>query len=331
MTKIALLFLFLLHPFFSWALETGVKSGDANASNDGKVESTNKNDVLFQGTLLTLYSSNVDPNHFSVQPYFSFVHRYGVYDQHSDVIKTSSHQLATTLFLDVGLNEFLDMTLVLSCAQNERRNRRTFIMGDLGLFLGIELLRDDKKTWRPDVRFIVGETFPTGSFEDGDLFFLGTDSMGTGAFQTYFILTMGKNLYVIPRHPWSVNLNFYFIPSTNAKIHGRSIYGGGPGTVGIASPGLQYIGNFAFEQSLTKHIAVGLDMRYEHQNRTRFRMITSDTPLPGLPSSDRFSLAPCLECNFNRKFSLEGGCWFSVWGRNNYAFFSTILTAYYLF
>jgi hypothetical protein len=332
-----LFFLLMLFPLFVFAEDHSEKNNDKETQqeekDDDKDEDEDEDDdePYFQGTLLTFYSSNADPGTFSVQPYLAYTHFYGFFDDNSNVIPASSHQVLLNLFLDMGLTNYLDLSMTLSGAHNWTHSKSNNTLGDLTLFLGLQLMRDNRKTWEPDIRFLFGESFPTGDFDQSDVDFQGIDSIGVGCFQTFFVLTVGKNLYVIPGYPWSVNLNLLLVASTRAEVFGAGIWGGGPGTHGFVHPGLQYIANLGFEQSLSKHIAVGIDVRYEHQNESPFDAIAVDAPTAFNLAADRFSLAPCFEVNFNERFAIEGGCWFSVWGRNHYDFLSSIFTFFYLF
>ena len=96
--------------------------------------------------------------------------------------------------------------------------------------------------------------------------------------------------------------------------------------MGIVHPGHQVLANIGLEYSLTVNWIFGLDLHYRHHDKSlsKYRILRT-------PSSEEYSLAPCIEYNPNVHFGLEAGAWFSVAGRNNLSFASGVFTVYWLF
>jgi hypothetical protein len=133
-------------------------------------------------------------------------------------------------------------------------------------------------------------------------------------------------IYLTPRQVVSLNLNLGYDFPSSVHVKGFSLYGGDAHANGSVLPGQQFFANLGLEYSLTTHWILGLDVHYMHQNTSH-----SNHPTIHLPSSEEFSLAPCIEYNPNIHFSLEAGAWFSIAGRNSLAFTVGVLTVAWLF
>jgi hypothetical protein len=289
----------------------------------------------FAGTMLAFYATNTPYGEFSIQPYVFATQQYGTYNKHWSLErKKSLHQIELLSVLSTGLlSTYLDANLVLNTSFNQRRNKHSIQYGDTQLYFGSQLLMNRKGTPIPDLRLILLQSFPTGKYKKLNPKKGGVDASGSGSYQTTFLFVTRKIFYDILKRPCNLNLNLYYILSTKTNVEDLTVYGGGLGTRGNVDPGDQFIANLAFEYSLTQNLGWGIDIHYEHQNRSPFSQKEKSKTVPkaGLPSQERLSLAPCLEYNFNNLFSIEGGAWFSVAGRNTNAFVSGIVTIYYAF
>ncbi len=301
-------------------------------ANDGKTY-----EPLYAGTLLAIYPKNADPGRLSFQPYIFATHNYGLYNQDWNLSKESSlNQTALEIFLETGITPFLDISLLSNGFYNHSQHTKTFRYGDTFLYLGFQMAEDQKDNWIPDFRFLLQETFPTGQYDHLNPEKHGTDIAGFGSYQTGGILVLRKVFHTFPSHPFNINLNLYYIIPSSVNIHGLSVYGGGLDTRGKARLGNQTIVNIGIEFSLTKNWVIGTDFHYVHYNRSPFSGKTGidaqgKPHLVGLPSSEVFSIAPCLEYNFNENFSLAAGVWQTLGGRNNLAFTSYVANIYYYF
>lgn len=141
-----------------------------------------------------------------------------------------------------------------------------------------------------------------------------------------------KKFYCFPKHPFNLNFNLEYTLSNKTNVKGCNLYGGATDTKGTISPGSEYMLNLSIEYSLTQNWVVGTDIHYLHQNKSTFSGKPGITnPLVGLPSSDQFSLAPCLEYNYNDNFGLFIASWFTVAGRNSTMFISNTISVDYTF
>ena len=193
-------------------------------------------------------------------------------------------------------------------------------------------MRDRKGTWIPDIRIQFGPSFPTGKYQKLNPKKGGSDIGGSGAYEITSLLILQKIFYSIPRHPFNINLNFYYIVLTKTHVKGLNAYGGVITTKGIVNPGNQFIVNLASEFSITQNWVIGWDLQYKHIDKSSFeghREITATQE--GLPSSEEFSFAPSIEYCFCNTLSLSWGIWFTMLGRNTSAFMSNVFNVYYVF
>ncbi|MBI3211327.1 MAG: hypothetical protein HYZ47_01400 [Simkania negevensis] len=293
---------------------------------------------IFAGTLLAYYSENADPGFLSVQPYLLYSSYYGSYDKNWAFKKSKTiTEIEIFTSLETGITKTVDVTLVLDSFYSQVGKEHSIRYADTELLFGFQLLRDKKGTTIPDLRLIVGESFPTGKYDKLNPKKLFSDLSGSGVYEFWAILILQKIFYSIPNHPFSVNLNLQYIhPVTKAGVEGFNAYGGGFGTKGAAKVGDELIVNLAFDFILDPHWQLGLDLHYEHQNRSTFlgkRGVDQkgQPAFVGVPSSEQFSIAPALEYVYNEFFGLAGGVWFTVAGRNDVAFITPLFTVYYYF
>lgn len=292
---------------------------------------------LYAGTLLAFYPNNAAPGRISVQPYLFQTRQYGMYNSNWKTPQ-QPHFSQTTLLLalETGITSFLDITLEMAGGYSCYKNRHAWIYSDTNVYLGFQLSQDQKGTWIPDSRFLLGESFPTGKYQHLDFLKAGSDISGTGSYATSLLIVLGKTYYWCRKHPINLNLNLFYIFSSSVPVHSPSIYGGSFNTRGKAYPGDQCIANFAIQYSIDPYWVLGADFHYIHQNKTSFSnkkgtLSDNTSRAPGTPSSEQFSIAPCLEYNWNQNFSFTAGSWFSIAGRNSSHFLSVTGTVFYYF
>lgn len=271
---------------------------------------------LYAGTQLAFFPTNAAPGHFAVQPFLFYIHNNGAYNSHwSEKKLKATDSLAYLLSLETGITDWLDISLYLNGAYRHYGNQSSFVIGDTTVLLGIQFTHDKRGTWIPDLRLMLGETFPTGKFDHLDPHKNRSDVFGTGTYTTFLVFILAKTFYTIPNHPYNLNLNIYYLQPSHTSTHKQSLYSPLPGK---ALPGPGFITNLALELSLTRNWALGLDLHYVHQNKTIFK--PSHAPSQTLPSSEQFSLSPCLEYSWSENFSTALGPWFTVTGRNSVSF-----------
>ncbi|HEX2580077.1 MAG TPA: hypothetical protein VHK67_06730 [Rhabdochlamydiaceae bacterium] len=286
-----------------------------------------KYEPIYAGTLLAFFPDNIPPGYVLLEPYLFAGTTNGVYNaewEHKHSFNFFDSQL---LFLvETGITSWLDVSLTVNENYSVCQGRKSTHFGDTRLGLGFQVTKNKPESAVPDFRILLMESFPTGKYQHLDPRKHIADVTGSGAFETWIIAIVRKIIYFTPTQVVSLNFNLgYDIPSI-VHVKGYNLYGGAPKTNGSVHPGHQTLGNIGIEYSLTMNWILGLDVHYVHQNKS-----TSSHRDIHLPSSEEFSLAPCIEYNPSTHFGIEAGAWFSIAGRNNLAFTSGVLTVYWYF
>lgn len=290
-------------------------------------------DPLYAGTLLAFFATNVDPGHLAIQPYLFVTRQPGSYDKNwAYQPQPATNKLSALVLAETGITSFMDLTLQVNESYDRFEHQHFFLYQDTQTFLGFQLARDQKESWTPDFRLLLGESFPTGKYKNLNPNYQLSDSSGSGSYQTSVVLVSRKIFYAIPNHPFNINLNLEYILSSKAHVQGYNVYGGDASTRGKVRVGNQFLTNIALEYSFTRNWVVGLDMRYLHQNKSVFKGNTKEgSASVGTPSSEQFSIAPCIEYNYNANLGVIAGAWFTVAGRNSQSMRSGVLSAFYSF
>jgi hypothetical protein len=175
----------------------------------------------------------------------------------------------------------------------------------------------------PNIRLIIGETFPTGKYRNLNPHKNGLDATGEGVFSTSFGLNISKIFWWIKLHPVAVRLaTQYIVADQKSHVQGFHAFGGGYGT--------------RVEVSINQKWVFATDIAYTISNKSTFRGkqgYASDGSLAisGAPVSDQLSLAPAIEYNVDSSSGFIGGVWFSMTGRNSANFASIVLSYIKLF
>ena len=300
-------------------------------------EITSEHNPIYAGTMLAFYPQNAQPGKLSVEPFLFATRKYGFYtNQWTPPKQKHFDQLSMLIALETGITDYLDFSLDLTGAYSYSEPYHTWLYGDTTAFLGFQIFQDQKNKVSADLRFLIGETFPTGKYDRLNPDKNGSDIFGNGTYATTFLLVLAKTFYWLPKHPFNFNLNLFYILSAPSKVNGFNCYGGAFDTQGKVKPGDQCITNLAIQYSLDRRWVIGLDLHYLHQNKSPFSgkkgsLADGSLPLTRAPSSEQFSLAPCLEYSWSEDFSVALGPWFTVSGRNSVEFMSATGNVFYYF
>ncbi len=282
---------------------------------------------IFAGTLLAFIPNNVPPGKWLIEPYLFAGKVNGVYNsewENKHLFKYFESKLLVEV--ETGITPWLDINLSLNENYSLSNGRKSYHLGDTQLALGFQITTNKPNSAVPDFRIVLLENFPTGKYQHLDPRKNIADVTGSGAFETWVIAILRKIIYFTPRQTIAVNLNLEYDFPSSVHVKGFNLYGGNAKTNGSVIPGQQFVGNLGLEYSLTENWILGLDVHYIHQNKSH-----SNHRDIHLPSSEEFSLAPCIEYNPSTHFSLEAGAWFSIAGRNNFAFTSGVVTVAWVF
>ena len=292
---------------------------------------------IYAGTLLNFYSQNAAPGRLVFDPLLFATRYYGFYNQDWKKKNTKNvDEIELFLSLETGINDFIDINLIVAGFYSHVDGFSSWRYEDTWALLGFQVSSDIKNSWVPDFRIVVGQTYPTGKFDQLNPEKLESDASGTGSVTTYLIGVWQKIFYTFPNHPFNINLNLWALFPNELSVRGFNVYGGGFGTKGRANPVMQYVASLGVEVTLDKHWGLGTNIFYEHDNSVSFKgnsgISLDGTPAKvGLPSSEQLSLAPSIEYNFDQNMSILGGVWFTVAGRNSSAFVSAVFEYFYYF
>lgn len=289
----------------------------------------------FTGPLFAAGGDTVPANQVNIESYFFYTKAYGAYDSNRKASGLDNfYTFSPTLVFTVGATDFMDITATIPYVYNRTDGQTNSDIGDATLTLGFQLLKNVADTWRPSIRATVGETFPTGNYQNLNPTQNGTDATGLGAYQTSF----GLNF----QHLWQLKSGKYFsdrlslgytLPATT-DVQGVNTFGGIKQTTGKEKLGNQFSADLGLEYTLTNHWVPALDILYTVSGNSSFNGVTG-TDVNGLPaiangpSGDTLSLAPAIEYNFNSHLGIIAGPWFSIAGRNSTQFVSGVVAINY--
>ncbi|MFZ4772505.1 MAG: hypothetical protein ACOYK9_00735 [Chlamydiia bacterium] len=304
---------------------------------DTDISSTDDIPVEFQtpwltGPLLTPSARTIPKGHINIQPYAFFTSIYGEFNDRWQ-IDGSNHSFNTSFetFLNYGLTSWLD-TAVLGQVFVNSQNGKTYTgIGDTLFGFGFQLSHEDPKGYRPAIKLIIAETFPTGNYSDLDPFQLGADALGNGSYTTRVGLVFGKTYY-IKDYIW-VNTRSLIGYNYHTPVHVKNFnsYGGGFNTNGTIHRGGFFPINIGLEVSLSKNLTIACDVISLLSGPVTFKGISGTDSLGqalaiGSPVAYQLSIAPALEWNFSANFGIIGGTWFTIAGKNANAFASGVIS-----
>jgi hypothetical protein len=323
----------------SWALGNSQSEVAPTAQVDTSASVASSGDEglpWFTGPLLAGSGNTLPANHFNIEPYFFYTKAYGIYnsDRKATNFANNFYTFSPTMILTLGVTNFMDIQAAIPYVHNRTDGETNNDIGDATINLGFQLLRGVTDTWRPSIRGVVGETFPTGSFENLDSTKNGTDSTGTGAYQTSFGLNFQQLWHVTSDKYFRDRLALGYTLPASSKVEGVNSFGGETQTSGKERLGNQFSADLAMEYTLTKHWVPALDILYTANGNSTFNGAagTNSEGLPAIqngPSGEALSLAPAIEYNFNSHLGIIAGPWFSVAGRNATQFTSAVLAINY--
>lgn len=290
----------------------------------------------YTGPLITGSASNVPKGKINIQPYLFLKDEYAVFNDNRKSINVPDTFSIEPLFVyQYGFTDFMDSTLILDGFFRWRDGEYAQGFGDLSYALGFQLLK--QTPYVPSIRLTIGETFPTGKYQNFVPDKAAIASTGGGIFSTQFSLFFNKIYWHIEKHPVSLRLaGTYSLPNHRAHVENFNSYGGGFGTDARVCVGHGIQAGLGIEVSLTQKWVFALDLAYDYAFETTFRGFAGVNPdgspaSVGGPSNDNFSLAPAIEYNPGPTGGLIAGVWFSVTGRNSGNFIAGVISYTQLF
>lgn len=288
----------------------------------------------FTGTLLPPSAINAQPGHPVFAPYISLTLTYGNYNDNWKLNKINN-TFSINPFIEFlfGINESIGVDVYASFISNFKEGQKSTHLQDTIVLIGFQIAKDTPKSWTPDIRITLQETFPTGNYQKLNPQKLGIDATGQGSFQTGFNLITQK-LFPLENHylilKWTIG---YLFPSS-VHVKGLNTYGGEAKTSGKIFPGQTLMAYFSGEYSLTQRWALAFDTFFEYQGNASFSGRTGRN-LDGTPSrvgsspKIQMSIAPEVEYNLSATSGILLGGWATIFGKNSPAF-ASIFVGYYI-
>lgn len=296
-------------------------SAVAQATSQTAVEAQQSlDDAWWTGPLLAPSAGTLPHGHWLVEPYLFDSMTYGHFDRNGTLHSTgAAHEFGNQSYVEYGLVDRFTLGLIPRLGFHESsagQDSAGFAVGDVTLQGAYGLTQFHQGSWVPATSLVIGETFPLGKY---DRLSGPTDgALGGGAYsttvslysQTYFWMPSGRIL--------RTRLDLSYQVSQWASLHGESVYGTLNGFSGRAHPGPSFVGDLAFEYSLTRNWVLATDIDWEHDGNTR---VAGGYPylVQDAGAAEILYLAPAFEYNWNARMGVIAGARVAALGRNSTA------------
>lgn len=292
-----------------------------------------KGECWLTGSLLSFNGHTIQSGHTEFRPSLFVTDRYGTLDhrwQHNCSPETFS--VSPTLSLTQGIFDWLDLQAIGSMQANRHNGVHSTRIGDVSLYMGLQALEDRPGTWMPDLKFIFGESFPSGSYQHLNPDKEMTGASGSGSFETMVAFVLQKLVHTRGSH--FIRSRFfasYMFPSS-VTVRGFNRYGGGYHTSAAVYPGIKWAGIASFEYSMSQSFAFAIDFAGYYEQKASFQKgrrghtASKHEAFIGTKKSGQFSVAPALEYNWSKNCGLIFGVWFTLAAHQDQSFTSGVLT-----
>jgi hypothetical protein len=283
----------------------------------------------FTGPIFAPAGRNMPRGHTNFELYGLDVLTNGLYDDEGRIQKIPLFKsLVFSPLLTHGFTDWLDIQLSIPYTFNSTQGVHYNRITDTSLGAGIPLLEQKNKV-RPDIRFFIQETFPTGKFDHLNPAFLGTDATGLGSYRTLLSLNFQYLCEIYNAHYLRTRLFLSTLLSSTIRVQGLNSFGGALNTDGVIDPGSEENIDLAFEYTLTQNWVLVMEGYYSEGQATRFNgildFVNDGTVTIGNRHYYEYGLAPALEYNFTSDLGVIGGIWFPVQGKNTSRFIGYVL------
>jgi len=344
--------IFLLFWLLTIAQEVFAKGKGYSLSELEPGEDTGEFDGWYTGSLLAPSGHTVPPGWVNIEPYVyvteSKVSRSRPKTRPEEEVPISNKKTSAIfqIFSQLGITDWMDTALILEAIYAQQGGESSFQYGDMIFAVGFQLLEQKKNTWKPDIKLLFEETFPTGTYQRLNPNKLATEVGGNGSFQTTFGVTFQKIFYWVRHHPMRMRWFVSYTLRTPVRVHGFNAYGGGFGTDGRVTLSPLFLTIFGLELSLSKKWVFAMDFQYTQASKQSFSgnpgvrdafsesagfIGADELAVTGFDKSKQFSMAPAIEYNFSPTLGVLGGVWFSKYSFQAPHFLSYIISLNYIF
>lgn len=288
----------------------------------------------YSGPLLTGSANMMPAGNIGIQPYIFVADNYGVYKKNRSVKNIDDLvQLNPQINgIQFGLTSWMDAAVSIQTFVNWQNGHTSGALGDTNLTVGFPIYKET--LWVPGMKIGVGAIFPTGRYQNATGGKALTQITGEGSWQPQFSYRISKLLFWDTLHPFNLRATFTYTIPTNVTVKGFNAYGGGYGTCGEVRPGNNWDLSIGAEWSFSQNWVLANDFVYLYNYRSKFSgykgVDKNGNPAKvGIPSGDQFSLCPAIEYNPTPRLGFLSGLWFTVTGKNTFAFVQGIVTVTY--
>src|SRR6185437_10469150 len=307
------------------ALAIGASAMAGATSESGVATRQSLDDAWWTGPLLAPAAGTLPQGHWLVEPYVYDVMAYGHFDRDRNLQSTgASHSMGNQSYVEYGLVDRFTLGLIPRIGFHESsagQDSAGFAVGDFTVQGAYGLTSYQPDSWMPTTALVVGETFPIGKC---DRLSGKTDgALGSGAYSTSVSLYSQKYFWLANGRILRTRLDFSYSISQWASVHGESVYGTFEGFDGRARPGPSFVGDLAFEYSVTRSWVLATDINWEHDGNTRVE--GNYSAAAGFPpsflvqdfgSSEILYLAPAVEYNWSPTMGVIAGARVAAMGRS---------------
>jgi len=278
------------------------------------------------GPLLAPNAATLPQGHWLVEPYVYDLMTYGRFDRDGTLKSAgAAHAIGSQSYIEYGLVDRLTLGLIPRFGLHESsagQDSSGLTVGDITLQGAFGLTQFRPGSWIPATSLVIGETVPTGKYDrlDGR-----TDgALGSGAYSTTVSLYSQTYLWMPNGRILRTRLDLSYEVSRWASVHGISVYGTSSGFNGRAHPGQSFVGDLAFEYSVTQRWVLATDFWWEHDGNTRLEGRYGPAVSSALPpylvqdfgSDDLLYFAPAVEYNWSARMGVIAGARIAAAGRN---------------
>lgn len=284
----------------------------------------------FMGPIITPNPNTVPPGHPGLELELIVSKNYGTYDgrwklQHSPAI----WGIRPLFDFQAGFNSVLGVEVIGSMITNFSQGASYTHLTDTIFRCGFQILTDQQDSWVPDLRVLFQEILPTGHYQKLSTKKYGTDLTGQGSFQSGLQIVSQKLFWSEGKHPFRLRGSAgYFVPAP-VSVQGINYYGGDSKTKGKVYPG-QYFSGFVYgEYALSRRWAIASELNYQQGAPGRFSK-RRGAPID-VPQFVQISILPEIQHTFSENMGVIVGGWFTLAGKNSYAFGNVFCAVLLLF
>lgn len=276
-------------------------------------------DAWWTGPMLANTPETAPHGHYLLEPYIYDVSTQGKFGANGARHSAShANNFGNLTYIVYGLTDTWGVGVIPTGGYNELSGSSGRGFGDLTLQAQHRFVHFTPCKHVPSVSLAVQQTLPTAKYDQ-----LGqkpANGFGAGAWTTNLGLYSQYYFWMPNRRILRMRVNLSEALSSVAPLKDASVYGTGNGFRGEAKPGNVFLGDLAWEYSLTRRWVAALDATYRHANDTRVNGYYLQTPQQtvrtGSGSSEAVGFAPAVEYNFNSRVGVLLGSRVIVNGRN---------------